>query len=270
MPETSDSVTKTADPSTSGTWGHVALAWSDACRLVAARELRAYFDSPIAYIYAAVFLVLSGSAFMNAFFLEAVLDMTSWFERLPYLLIFFVPAMTMRSWAEEHAQGTVEILLTLPLRSAQIVVGKFLAAFLFYGIVIAGSLPILIMLLRLGPADVGMIFTGYVGALWLGAFFLAFGQFVSSLTHNQIVAFVLAALLACLFVFSGHPQVVEIIDGLAPGWEPGSWLAASLSVMPHYESFVGGIIGVGPLLYFASMVALFLWLTDIGLRRVRL
>ncbi|MBT3342393.1 MAG: ABC transporter permease subunit [Gemmatimonadetes bacterium] len=270
MPETPGRQTEGSDVSVSDALGRNALGWIDACRLVAGRELRAYFDSPIAYIYAAVFLVSSGSAFMNAFFLEAVLDMASWFERLPYLLIFFAPAMTMRSWAEEHAQGTVEILLTLPLRSAQIVVGKFIAALLFYGIVIAGSLPILVMLLRLGPADVGMILTGYVGAMCLGAFFLAFGQFVSSLTHNQIVAFVLAALLACLFIFSGHPQVVEIIDGLAPGWEPGSWLAASLSVVPHYESFVAGIIGVGPLLYFASMVALFLWLTEIGLRRVRL
>jgi len=253
-----------------GRTGRVAAGWAAGCRLVAGRELRAYFDSPIAYIYAAVFLALSGSAFMNAFFLEASLDMSSWFERLPYLLIAFIPAMTMRSWAEEHAQGTVEILLTLPLKSAQIVVGKFLAAFAFYAIVIAGSVPILFMLLRFGAADVGMIAAGYLGALWLGAFFLAFGQFVSSLTHNQIVAFVLAALLASLFVFSGHPQVVEVVDGLAPSWEPGTWLATSLSVMPPYESFVQGMIGVGPLLYFAGMVGLFLWLTEIGLRRIRL
>ena len=245
------------------------LGWIDAIRLVTKRELCAYFDSPIAYIYAAVFLALSSSAFMNAFFLEAVVDMSSWFERLPYLLIVFVPAMTMRSWAEEHAQGTIEILLTLPLRPAQIVVGKYLAALAFYAMVIAGSLPIVVMLVRLGPADIGTIVAGYLGALWLGAFFLAFGQFVSSLTHNQIVAFVLAALLASLFTFSGHPQVVEIIDGLAPEWQLGSWLATSVSVLPQYESFVRGIVGLGALVYFTSMIGLFLWLTQIGLGRIR-
>jgi ABC-2 type transport system permease protein len=125
------------------------------------------------------------------------------------------------------------------------------------------------MLVRLGPADIGTIVAGYLGALWLGAFFLAFGQFVSSLTHNQIVAFVLAALLASLFTFSGHPQVVEIIDGLAPEWQLGSWLATSVSVLPQYESFVRGIVGLGALVYFTSMIGLFLWLTQIGLGRIR-
>ncbi|MEE3041269.1 MAG: ABC transporter permease subunit [Candidatus Latescibacterota bacterium] len=246
------------------------LKWVDACSLVARRELRAYFDSPIAYIYAAVFLALSGSAFMNAFFLEAIVDMSAWFERLPYLLIVFAPAMTMRSWAEEHAQGTIEVLLTLPLRVTHVIVGKYLAAVSFFAIVIAGSLPIVAMLLRLGPADVGTIVAGYLGALFLGAFFLAFGQFVSSLTHNQIVAFVLAALLASVFVFTGHHEVVEILDGLAPDWQLGSWLSGSVSVIPHYDSFVRGIVGFGPILYFVSMIGFFLWLTQIGLRRIRL
>ncbi len=238
-------------------------------RLVAGRELRAFFDSAIAYIYAAVFLVLSGTIFMNAFFLEGVVDMSPYFEVLPFLLIPFVPAITMRSWSEEHAQGTVELLLTLPLEPLQVVAGKYVAALVYFLVVIAGSLPIVVMLVWLGEPDLGMILAGYLGALLLGALFLAFGQFLSSLTHNQIVAFVLAAMTAFLLVFSGHPQVVEILDGLAPAWQPGTWLAESVSCLPHYQAFVGGLVGLDHLLYFALLCAFFLWMTRIGLQRLK-
>lgn len=237
--------------------------------LVAGRELRAFFDSAIAYIYAAVFLVLSGTTFMNAFFLEGVVDMSPWFEVLPFLLIPFVPAITMRSWSEEHAQGTVELLLTLPLEPLQVVAGKYAAALLYFVVVVAGSLPIVVMLAWLGDPDLGLILSGYFGALLLGALFLASGQFLSSLTHNQIVAFVLAAMVAFLLVFSGHPQVVEILDGLAPAWQPGTWLAESVSCLPHYRAFAGGLVGLDHLLYFALLGAFFLWMTGVGLRRLK-
>ena len=245
------------------------LTFAAGARLVAGRELGAYFDSPIAYIYAAVFLVLSGTTFMNSFFLEGVVDMSPYFEVLPFLLIPFLPAITMRSWAEEHAQGTVELLLTLPLRPLQLVAGKFAAALLYYLAVLAGSLPIVAMLLWLGGPDLGLIAAGYLGALFLGALFLAFGQFLSSLTHNQIVAFVLSGLLAFLLVFSGHVRVVEIVDGLAPDWQPGTWLADSISCLPHYEAFARGVVGFDHVLYFLLMSAFFLWMTQVGLRRLR-
>jgi ABC-2 type transport system permease protein len=237
--------------------------------LVARRELRAYFDSPIAYITAAVFLVLSGTSFMNSFFLAGVIDMRPFFDTLPFLLIPFVPALTMRSWSEEHAQGTVELLLTLPLQPIQIVVGKYGAALFYYALILTGSLPIVAMLVWLGEPDLGLIFCGYLGAFLLGALFLAFGQFLSSLTHNQIVAFALAALLASILVFSGDPRVVEVVDGLAPLWQPGTVLADSISCLPHYEAFVSGLIGVDHLLYFLLMSGFFLWLTQVGLRRIQ-
>ncbi len=238
-------------------------------RLVARRELGAYFDSPIAYITAAVFLVLAGTSFMNSFFLQGVIDMTPFFETLPYLLIPFVPALTMRTWSEEHAQGTVELLLTLPLLPLQLVIGKYGAALLYFALILAGSLPIVGMLSWLGAPDLGLILSGYLGAFLLGALFLAFGQFLSSLTHNQIVAFALGALLACVLVFSGHPSVVEVIDGLAPTWQPGTVMADAISCLPHYEAFVGGLIGLDHLLYFLLLSAFFLWLTQVGLRRIQ-
>ena len=241
----------------SGTW------------VVVQRELAACFDSPIAYIYATVFLVLSGTTFMNSFFLLSVADMSPFFETLPFLLIPFVPAMTMRTWSEEHAQNTFELIMTLPLRSIQFVAGKYAAALLFYLLVLAGTTPIAVMLFWLGDPDLGLIFSSYLGAVFLGAFFLSFGVFVSGLTQNQIVSFVLATLLGFLFVLSGHEKVVAVLDGLAPGWELGSRIYQSVSVMPHYEAFTRGVVGLDGLLYFLLMGAFFLWMNEITLKRIK-
>ena len=231
------------------------------------RELGAYFDSTIAYVYASVFLGLSATIFMNSFFLNAVVDMRPYFDTLPFLLIPLIPAITMRSWAEERSQNTFELLMTLPLTPVQIVLGKYLASFCFYALVLCGSFPIVVMLSWLGEPDAGVILASYLGALFLGAFFLAFGQFVSSLTHDQIVAFVLGALLGFVFVFSGHDKVVEVVDGLAPNAQLGTWLYESISVMPHYEAFCRGVIGGGNVLYFALLSSFFVWMTALSLLR---
>lgn len=238
--------------------------------VVAGRELGSYFDSPIAYVYASAFLVLSCSAFMNSFFLTSVADMAAYFQALPYLLILFAPAITMRTWSEERAQQTFELISTLPLRPVELILGKYLAALLFYLLVLAGSLPIVAMLVWLGDPDLGRIGAGYLGAVCLGALLLAAGVFVSSLTRNQVVAFVLAAVLACLLVFSGHPALVEVVDGLAPAWQPGTRVYESLSVLPHYEAFTDGLIGLGHLLYFALLSGFFLWMNELALRRSRM
>ncbi len=238
-------------------------------RIVFARELGAYFDAPIAYIYASVFLVLSGTTFMNSFFLDGVVDMSPYFEVLPFLLIPFVPAITMRTWAEEHAQHTFELLMTLPLHSFQVVLGKYLAALCFYLLVLLGSLPIVFMLAWLGDPDLGLILCNYLGALLLGAFFLAFGLFASGLTRDQIVAFVVAALLGFFAVLSGHDKVVEVVDGQVPSWQLGTWLYESVSVMPHYRAFGRGLIGLSHTLYFVLMSGFFIWMNQLTLQRIK-
>ena len=235
--------------------------------IVFVRELEAYFDSPIAYIYATVFLVLSSTTFMNSFFLDAVVDMSPYFEVLPFLLIPFIPAITMRTWAEERAQNTFELLMTLPLHSFQVVLGKYLAALGFYLLVLLGSLPIAVMLVWLGDPDLGLILSSYLGAMFLGALFLAFGLFASSLTRDQIVAFVLAALLGFLFVLSGHEKVVEVVDGLVPSWQLGTWLYESISVMPHYQAFGRGVFSLAHTLYFVLMSGFFVWMNQLSLQR---
>jgi len=238
-------------------------------RVVFLRETSAYFDSSIAYVYAAVFLLLAHGIFMNSFFLDSVLEMGAYFHTLPYLLALFVPAITMRSWAEERSSGTFELVMTLPLRSFEIVLGKYLAALLFYLSVIAGSFVIVLMLLRLGEPDLGLIVASYLGAVCLGGFFLALGIFVSGLTREQIVAFVLGTFACALFVLSGHEKVVEVLDGLTPRSQLGSWLYRSVSVLPHYESFCRGVVSIADVGYFGLTSLFFLVMNDLTLKSTK-
>jgi len=234
--------------------------------VVLGRELGAYFDSSIAYVYASVFLLLTSAIFMNGFFLNAVVDMSEYFRTLPFLLVLFIPAITMRCWAEERAQGTVELVLTLPLRSFEVVLGKYLASLVFYLSVLLGSLPIVAMLVWLGNPDGGLILSSYLGAVFLGAFFLAFGLFVSGVTREQIVAFVLGTFACAIFVLTGQEKVVEVLDGLAPALQAGTWLYESVSVLPHYESFCRGVVSLGDAAYFGLLSAFFLVMNEITLK----
>lgn len=248
------------------------LSPTDFCagvRVVAGRELGAYFDSSIAYVYSIGFVVLANSIFMNEFFLTGTVDMTGFFERLPLLLAIFLPAVTMRLWAEEKKQRTIEVLLTLPFVPLQVVLGKFAAAMALFGLFVLGSLPIVAMLAWLGAPDWGLIAAGYLGLFALGALFLALGLFCSALSSDQIVAFVTSACLCFLLVLTGNERVVAVLDGLAPQLALGTWLSESLSVIPHFEAFVRGSIELSATVYFAGMSALFLWVNSLVLVKHR-
>ena len=210
--------------------------------LVAGRELAAAFDGPVAYVYLVAFTLLANGIFMNEFFLSGNADMRAWFELMPLLLAFFLPAVTMRLVAEERRQRTLELLLTL---------------------------PIVVMLGALGDPDLGLILCGYLGLLGLGAMFVAFGLFLSSLSGDQIVAFVSSTLLGFAFVLTGQDRVAAVLDGLAPAWQPGTLLRDGFSVVPHYEAFVAGAIPLSGGFYFAAFTLLFLWLTALVLQRHR-
>jgi ABC-2 type transport system permease protein len=175
----------------------------------------------------------------------------------------------MRSWSEEHAHGTFELLSALPLRSSTIVLGKYVAALAFYTLILSGSFPIVVMLCYLGRPNIGIIAASYLGSLCLGAFFLALGCFFSGLTREQIVAYVLTTFAGAIFVLTGLPAVVDVLDGLLPSTHIGTWLYESVSVMPHYESFCRGIIGLGDLLYFTLMIGFFLIMNEITLKLSR-
>lgn len=237
--------------------------------VVFSRELAAYFESPIAYVFAAVFLMLTGGVFMNGFFLDGRLSMDAYFRFLPFVLALFIPAVTMRSWAEERAQGTFELLMTLPFKTGEVVCGKYLAAFAFYLAVLCGSAVIPVMLMILGKPDVSIIFTSYLGAAALGAFYLALGVWVSSITKEQIVAFTVAVFFSALFLLSGHEKVVEVLDGLAPSREIGTRIAEYLSVLPHYEAFLRGVVPLADVFYFVALSTAFLFLNGVVVRTAR-
>jgi ABC-2 type transport system permease protein len=232
--------------------------FSSGLRAVFGRELAAAFDSSVAYVATIAGLVVVTSAFMNEFFLTGKLDMTPLFDGLALVLVLFLPALAMRTWSEDLRTRTFELWMTLPLSSVQVVLGKYLAALALYLLFLAGTLPIVLMLAVLGDPDLGRIAAGYAGAVLLGSLLLAIGQFVSGLTGDQIVAFLASAAASFLLVFSGHPRAVAVIDGLAPSWLPGTWIADNLSALPHYQGFVRGTIALPSVLYFGLLAAAFL------------
>ena len=177
------------------------------------REFRSYFDRPIAYIFVIVFLLLNSGFFMNSFFLAGNADLRGFFGNLPLFNIFFLPALSMGLWAEDKRSGTIELLMTLPMKSWEVVLGKYLASLAFYAVALAGTLSLPIMVAALGDPDLGAIFSGYLGALLLGAFYLAIGIFVSGIFKDQIAAFIVSMLLCFFFFMIGWDIVAASIDG---------------------------------------------------------
>jgi len=236
-------------------------------RSIAGREMSAYFHSPIAYVFLVVF---AGAALftvfnLDAFFARGRADMRGLFEAIPFLTLLLVPALTMRLWAEEEKQGTLEILLTLPAREIELVTGKFLAslALLATGLLLTLPLPLTISLGGLGNLDWGPVWGGYVGALLLGSAYLAVGQFVSSMTENQILAFILA-LVACLALYGVG---TEAFTGLFS--DRTAAVLRSLGTGSRFESVARGVIDLRDLLYYLSLTVFFLTLSVGALRAKR-
>jgi ABC-type uncharacterized transport system involved in gliding motility auxiliary subunit len=222
------------------------------------RELAAYFNSPIAYIFMIIFTLLNGGLFMTQFFLVGRADMRAFFYALPFLLSVFLPAVSMRLWAEEKRGNTQELLLTFPIQSHELVLGKFFASFLFYLIALACTFPIPVMLAVLGRPDIGVILSGYIGAAFLGGFFLAIGTLVSGFYRDQIVAFILSMMICFGLYLIGTEFVASSIDGWVGGL--GTFLRHFLGAVDHYITFAKGVIDNRDVLYFVlgSAVALVL------------
>lgn len=218
------------------------------------KELKSYWNSPIAYIFATVFLALISWLFFENFFLEGQASLRGFFELLPTAFVLFVPAVTMRLWAEEKKLGTIELLMTLPLKDHEVVIGKYLAAFLFLSITILLSFPLALIVGALGSPDPGPIVGGYLGALLMGAAFLAIGIFVSGLTQNQIVALILSFLIAILLLLVDSTVILAKVPAfLAPAVD-------FLGVRSHFESIERGVLDSRDFLYFASVIGFFLYL----------
>ncbi len=233
---------------------------------VARKELRALFHSPIALIFLGVFGGATLLIFftIERFFARNLADVRPLFEWLPLLLIFLVSAVTMRAWAEERRSGTLEILLTLPVRTADLVLGKFLAGLALVGVALALTLPLPILVSTLGVLDWGPVIGGYVGALALGCAYLAIGLAVSSRTDNQVVALMVTVVCGGLLYLVGADGVVALFGDDVAG------VLRSVGSGSRFTSIERGVLDLRDLVYYGSLTALFLVVGGASLEATRL
>jgi ABC-2 type transport system permease protein len=222
------------------------------------KELGGYVNSPSTYIFLIIFLILGSCLFfyVSTFFRNGQASMGGYFQFVPWLFLFFVPAIAMRVWAEEKKAGTDELLMTLPLRDWEVVVGKYLAVLMLVVLALVLTFPIPLVVTYFAdpktPIDWGPIWCGYLGALLLGASILAIGCWASSLTENQIIAFILGCAISFGLILLGVSQ----ISGMLPGGE----VIMKASPFWHFLKMYGGVIDLGNIVYFVSAIAFFLFL----------
>jgi ABC-2 type transport system permease protein len=218
------------------------------------KEFKSYFISPIAYVFIIVYLVVTNFLFFQGFFIINQADMRGYFSLLPWVFLFFVPAITMRSWAEEKKVKTLDLLLTWPVSDIEVVLGKFFACFCFLSLTILLSITIPITVSILGDPDIGPILGGYLGAILMGAAYLAIGLWVSSYTENQIIAFILGVVVTFLLFMVGNPFVTMAMP---------SWMVPVLSYLGlgnHFNSIERGVVDSRDIIYYLSIVGFFLFL----------
>lgn len=228
------------------------------------REFATYFNSPIGYIYIITVLFINSIFTLLNFFVEPTADMRETFRVLPYILCVFVPLITMRLWAEDRKDNTIEMLLTFPMKPQELVLGKYFASLAFFIVTLAGTLTFPLMLANLDTQpDWGVIWSSYMGAILIGAFFLSVGIFLSGLVKDQIIAAVLSFAGCFAFFLIGTDFIALSIDSRFSGL--GSALKEFLGVTPHYISFIKGIISFGDILFFLIWISLFLFLNGLYL-----
>ena len=237
--------------------------------IIVKRELGAYFSTPLAYVFIVIFLALTGATtfYLGQFFSRGQADLQPFFRFHPWLYLFLIPAIGMRLWAEERKTGTIELLLTLPVSTAETVVGKFLAAWIFTGIALGLTFPVWITVNYLGHPDNGIIIGGYAGSWLMAGGFLAVTSCISALTKNQVIAFIVGAAVSFLFLTSG----LSLVLGAFQGWAPDLVVdvIASFSFLTHFNAITKGVIDIRDLIFFASIiaVALFVNTSIVNLRK---
>lgn len=233
------------------------------------KEIANFFSSIIGYIVIIIFLLITG-LFLWAFPTEVnILDygfaqMNGLFSIAPYVFLFLIPAISMRSFADENKVGTIELLITKPLSDFKIIMAKFWAAFLLLIIALLPTLTYYFSVYYLGypqgNIDSGGVFGSYIGLILLGGAFIAIGLFASSLTSNQVVAFIIAVFLSGL-IFIGFEFIFQL------SWLGNAGLIVkSLGIYDHYSSISRGVLDTRDLIYFLSLISLFLFLTKFSLQ----
>lgn len=227
------------------------------------REFTSFFATPLAYVFLLIFLVLSSvfTFYLGGFYESGQANLNPFFNFHPWLYLFLVPALAMRMWAEERKSGTIELLMTLPITRFESVVGKFLAAWVFAGIALLLTFPMVLTVNYLGDPDNGAILTGYFGSWLLVGAYLAVGSCMSAWAKNQVIAFILTVSLCFVFVVSGFSLVLDAFNGWAPQWLLD--VVASFSFLTRFQAISKGVIDVRDLLYFLSFIAAWLMATAV-------
>lgn len=223
------------------------------------REFASYFNSAVAYVFIIIFLGFAGLYFLvfRDFFAANRAEMRALFEGLPYALLVLVPAISMRIWSEEKKMKTFHLLMTLPIRPTEIIAGKFLAAWSVLGLAILLTLPVPITIELMSDLDWGPVVGGYLGAFVLSGAYLAIGLFVSGMTENQLIAFVLTIVLLAPLVFIGHPFTIRAFEDVSPVVAD---VCAAVGIVSHFENVARGVVDSVDIVYFLSLILFFLGL----------
>ena len=224
------------------------------------RELKGYFRTPLASIFLLVFLALSSGMtfFLGRFFERDQADLTAFFSWHPWLFLVLMPAIGMRLWAEERRSGTIELLITLPVTNTQLVVGKFLASWIFTLIALFLTMPIWITVNYLGEPDNHVILVSYVGSWLMAGAFLALTSCLSALTKNQVIAFIISSISGFVLIMAGFNLVLSAVRSWSPNWITET--ISSMSFLSHFSRIQMGVFDLSTLVFFISMIILCLWI----------
>jgi ABC-2 type transport system permease protein len=235
-----------------GTKARTGMKNVDNVRHIFKREFKAYFVSPIAYIVISIFLLIIGWLFFSTFFLMGQANLIRFFSMLPLTFAFVIPAITMRLFSEEISVGTYEILLTLPVTFLDIIIGKFLAAVAFVAVMLSPTLFYAIFTSGLGKLDWGPVIGGYIGGLLLGASFCAIGLLASSLTRNQVIAFIIGMVICFSLTMLTDFLLFFLPDALVKTFQ-------YFSANYHFQNIAKGVLDSRDILYFLSVMYLALY-----------
>lgn len=233
------------------------------------KELEGYFGSPVAYVFMVIFLLLCGffTFSVGRFYELGQADLRAFFEWHPWIFLFLVPAVAMRLWSDERRTGTIELVLTLPITLTEIILGKFLAAWIFLGFTLLLTFPLVLTVMYLGEPDLGAVFCAYFGSFLMAGAYLSVGSMTSSLTRNQVISFILSVVICLFFLLAGWPPVTDFLSGWAPVWFVD--VVSGFSFMPHFASTERGVLDLRDLMYFFSVIFFMLFSNGVILQNRR-
>lgn len=238
-------------------------------KAITKRELGAYFSSPIAYVFMVIFLLLIGFftfTMDNNFFQLGQATLDSFFKWHPWIYLL-IPCVGMRLWAEERRVGTIELLLTKPVTAWQAILGKFLASWIFLGLSLLLTFPVVVTVNYFGSPDNGVIASAYFGSFLMAGAYLAISSMTSAMTRNQVVSFILSVVVCLFLVLCGYPPVTDLLRRLDKVWLVN--LVTTFSVMTHFQSFSTGMIDSRDVIYYLLVIGFALFTNGVIIRSHR-